>query len=236
MYNINMPRLKIDILTIFPSMFEAVLGESMLKLAQNRRLVSITIHNLRKWATDSHKTVDDKPFGGGVGMIMKIEPIYRALNQLRKKNTKVVLMSARGKLFNQKTAWKLSKEKHLIFICPHYEGIDQRVADYLTDYQLSIGPYVLTGGELPAMVVIDAITRLIPGVVGKKESIQMESFSCIKINKKEFEILEYPQYTHPAVFKTKDGEEWKVPEILLSGDHERIKAWRLANSKIYKPT
>jgi tRNA (guanine37-N1)-methyltransferase len=204
----------------------------MIKLAQNRNIVSINVHNLRDWTKDKHKTVDDRPFGGGVGMIMKIEPIYYALKQLKTKHSKVILLSAKGKQFDQDLAWKLSKEKHLIFICPHYEGVDQRVVDHLTDYELSIGPYILTGGELPAMVICDAIIRLIPGVVGKKESLEMESFSNITVNGKCHKVLEYPQYTQPAIFKTEEGETWKVPEILLSGNHERIKLWKIANSKI----
>jgi len=205
--------MEIDVLTIFPEMFTPVIGVSMLKIAQEKGLVRINIHNLRKWSKDKHKKVDDKPFGGGPGMVMRIEPIYYALEELRKEYSKTILLSPQGRLFRQEYAEELSKEKHLILICGHYEGIDERVRIHLVDEEISIGDYILTCGELPAMVLIDAVVRLIPGVLGSKESLEEESFSS--------GLLEYPQYTRPADFKG-----WKVPEVLLSGDHKRIAEWR----------
>ena len=205
--------MKIDILTLFPKMFQGPFNESIIKRAQEKGLVEIKIHNLRKWTKDKHKTADDRPFGGGTGMILMIEPIYDALKELKKKETRVILLTPQGKIFNQKMAQNLSKEKHLIFICGHYEGIDERVREHLVDEEISIGDYVLTGGELPSMIVLDTLIRLIPGVLKKKEAIKDESFSS--------KSLEYPQYTRPANFKG-----WQVPEALLSGDHKKIADWR----------
>jgi len=205
--------MKIDILTLFPKMFQGPFNESIIKRAQEKGLVEIKIHNLRKWTKDKHKTADDRPFGGGTGMILMIEPIYDALKELKKKETRVILLTPQGKIFNQKMAQNLSKEKHLIFICGHYEGIDERVREHLVDEEISIGDYVLTGGELPSMIVLDTLIRLIPGVLKKKEAIKDESFSS--------KSLEYPQYTRPANFKG-----WQVPEALLSGDHKKIAEWR----------
>lgn len=206
--------MKIDIITLFPEMFKGPFSESIVKKAQEKGLLKIKIHNLRKWTKDKHKTVDDHSFGGGVGMVLMIEPIYKAIKELKKKESKVILLTPQGKVFKQKKAEKLSKEKHLIFICGHYEGVDERIREKLVDEEISIGDYVLTGGELPAMVVIDSITRLIPGVLSKKEASQIESFSFKG-------LLEYPQYTRPSNFKG-----WKVPEILLSGNHKKINKWR----------
>ena len=205
--------MKIEVLTLFPEMFQGPFAESILKRAQNKGLVEIKIHHLRKWTEDKHQTVDDRPFGGGVGMILMVEPIDKALQELRKKDTKVILLTPQGKVFNQKMAKKLAREKHLLFICGHYEGVDERIREHLVDEEISIGDYVLTGGELPSMIVIDTLIRLIPGVLEKKEAIQEESFSS--------KTLEYPQYTRPANFKG-----WKVPEVLLSGNHQQIKKWR----------
>ncbi|MBU3957372.1 tRNA (guanosine(37)-N1)-methyltransferase TrmD [Patescibacteria group bacterium] len=209
--------MKIDILTLFPKMFKGPFDESIVKRAQEKKLVEVKIHNLRKWAKDKHKTVDDRPFGGGVGMVLMIEPIYKALKELRQKDSKVILLTPQGKGFNQKLAKNFSKEKHMIFICGHYEGVDERIREHLIDEEISIGDYVLTGGELPAMVVIDTLVRLIPGVLEKPEAIKNESFST--------KTLEYPQYTRPANFKG-----WKVPETLLSGNHKKIAAWRKKKS------
>ncbi|KPJ70162.1 tRNA (guanine-N1)-methyltransferase [Microgenomates bacterium DG_75] len=209
--------MKIDILTLFPKMFQGPFNESIIKRAQEKGLVEIKIHNLRKWTKDKHKTADDRPFGGGTGMILMIEPIYDALKELKKKETRVILLTPQGKIFNQKMAQNLSKEKHLIFICGHYEGIDERVREHLVDEEISIGDYVLTGGELPSMIVLDTLIRLIPGVLKKKEAIKDESFSS--------KSLEYPQYTRPANFKG-----WQVPEALLSGDHKKIAEWRKKKS------
>ncbi len=206
--------MKIDIITLFPEMFKGPFAESIIKRAQEKGLLKINIHNLRKWTKDKHKTVDDHSFGGGTGMVLMVEPVYKALKELKKKESKVILLTPQGKVFKQEKAKKLSKEKHLIFICGHYEGADERIREKLVDEEISIGDYVLTGGELPAMVVIDTITRLIPGVLSKKEAKEIESFSFKG-------LLEYPQYTRPANFKG-----WPVPEILLSGNHQKINEWR----------
>lgn len=207
--------MKIDILTLFPGMFRGPFEESIIKRAQEKGLLEIKIHNLRDWAKDKHKTVDDRPYGGGVGMVLMVEPIDKALADLRKKNSKVILLDAAGEKLAQSKAQKLAKEKHLIFVAGHYEGVDQRIRQYLIDEEISIGDYILTGGELPAMVVIDTVTRLIPGVLEKPEATQFESFSKLET------ALEYPQYTRPENFKG-----WKVPKVLLSGNHKEIKNWR----------
>lgn len=216
--------MRIDILTIFPAMFRGPFEESIVKRAQEKGLVEITIHNLRDWTTDKHKTVDDKPYGGGPGMVMKVDIIDRALTEFRIQNSefrkkKTVLLSARGKKFTQQKAQELSQLDHLILICGHYEGVDQRVADYLVDEEISIGDYVLTGGELPAMVVTDSVVRLIPGVVGKAASLTEESHSTPG-------YVEYPQYTRPENYKG-----WKVPEVLVSGNHAIIEAWQKKASR-----
>jgi tRNA (guanine37-N1)-methyltransferase len=203
--------MKIDILTLFPGMFSNVLGESMLKIAQKKGLVAIGVHDLRDWTSDNHRTADDKPFGGGPGMVMKVEPVCRALKSLGK-DSHVVLLTPQGKRLDQAAAKRLAKRRHLTFVCGHYEGVDERVRQ-LADEEISIGDYVLTCGELPAMVVVDAVVRLIPGVLGHEGSVVSESF--------EDGLLEYPQYTRPAEF-----EGMKVPAVLLSGDHDKIKKWR----------
>jgi len=212
--------MKIDILTLFPKMFKGPFDESIIKRAQKKGLVEIQTHDLRKWAKDKRKTIDDYPFGGGTGMILMIEPIYKALAEIKEtvsrkiKKRKIILLSASGKSFKQGKAQKLSQENHLIFICGHYEGVDERVRKHLIDEEISIGDYVLTGGELPTMVVIDSIVRLIPGVLKKADATKEESFSHSL-------LLEYPQYTRPANFKG-----WKIPEILRSGNHQKIKEWQ----------
>jgi len=218
--------MKIDILTLFPEMFKGPFDESIVKRAQNKNLVEIKIHNLRNWTKDKRKTVDDRPFGGGAGMIMRVDIIDRALCDLKdqrpKTKGKVILLTPQGKVFSQKTARRLAKEKHLIFICGHYEGVDERVREHLVDEEISIGDYVLTGGELPAMIITDTIVRLIPGVLEKSEATKNESFSIRKLeNSKIGKLLEYSQYTRPTNFKG-----WKVPEILLSGNHQKIAEWR----------
>ncbi len=209
--------MKIDILTIFPKIFKPVLNESIIKRAQKKGLVKIAVHNLRDYSKDKHKKVDDRPFGGGPGMVFRPEPIFEAVKSLKTKNqklkTKVILLSPQGRMLNQKLAKKISQNKHLIFICGHYEGVDERVRIKLVDEEISIGDYVLTGGELPAMVLVDAVVRLVPGVLGDKNSSNSDSF-CDG-------LLEYPQYTRPANFKG-----MKVPGILLSGDHQEIARWR----------
>lgn len=208
--------MKIDILTLFPKMFKGPFDESIIKRAQDKGLVEIKIHDLRKWGLGSRKTVDDRPFGGGTGMVMMIEPVFRALEKIRQKNSKVILMTPQGKVFNQKMARQLTKESHLIFICGHYEGVDERIRERLADEEISIGDYILTGGELPTMVVAEAIVRLIPGVLEKEEATRQESFS-----QPSGQLLEYPQYTRPADFR-----DWKVPAVLLSGNHQKITEWR----------
>lgn len=205
--------MKIHIITLFPEMFSGPFAESIIKRAQDKKLVEIHVHNLRQWAKDKHKTVDDHPYGGGVGMLLMIEPVARALQELRTKNSKVILLDPGGKLFNQKTASRLSKTQHLILIAAHYEGVDNRIREHLIDEEISIGDYVLTGGELPAMVIVDSLVRLIPGVLEKPEATQFESFTD--------NLLEHPQYTRPEDFRG-----WKVPEVLLSGDHKKIEKWR----------
>ena len=219
--------MRIDIITIFPGMFGPVLNESMVKRAQQKGKVTINIVDLRKYSLDKHHKVDDRPFGGGSGMVMAAQPIFDAVKDIKsqgtrhtsqtKKKAKVILLCPQGKTFKQAMAKKLSKEKHLIFICGHYEGIDERVRQGLADEEISIGDYVLTGGELPAMVVTDAVVRLIPGVLGDKNSLNFESF--------EGNLLEYPQYTRPMNFR-----EMLVPEVLLCGDHKKIASWRKAQA------
>ncbi len=216
--------MRFDLLTIFPKMFDAYLNESIIKRAQKKKLVSFHFHDLRDFTSDKHRSVDDRPYGGGVGMVMKVEPIFKALKALPKKGRRrILLMSAKGKTFSQADAKRLSKYKQIVIICPRYEGVDERVVDYV-DEEISIGNYVLTGGELPAMVVMDAVTRLLPGVLGKDESSVDESHS-------QPGVLEYPQYTRPEVFKGK-----RVPKELLSGHHKGIAEWRKKMKKVHGKT
>jgi len=203
----------IDVLTLFPEMFKPVLSQSILKRAQEKGLVKINLHYLRKWTTDKRGTVDDKPFGGGPGMVLKPEPIFKAVEELRKENSYIILLTPQGRKLDQQLAKELAKKEHLILICGHYEGVDERVRQYLVDLEVSIGDYVLTCGELPAMVLIDCVVRLIPNVLGNEEANVWESFQNY--------LLEYPQYTRPANFRG-----MKVPEVLLSGDHKKIEEWR----------
>jgi tRNA (guanine37-N1)-methyltransferase len=205
--------MKIDIVTLFPEICRAPLNESMMKRAQEKGIVDLCIHNLRDWATDKHHIVDDAPFGGGQGMVMKPEPIFAGVEDLRSEKSKIVLMSPAGRRFNQQLASQLSKESHLIVICGHYEGVDHRVIEHLVDLEISIGDYVLTNGAIAAVVLADAIVRLLPGVLGHEQSAADDSFAT--------ELLEGPQYTRPAEFRG-----WKVPEILLSGNHAEIAKWR----------
>ena len=207
--------MKFDILTLFPEMFEN-LKQSIIGRAIEKNIININLINIRDFSKDKHKKVDDTPYGGGAGMVMKPDVVYSAYNSIKDKNAKVIYMSPQGKTLNQKKVEELSKEEHLIILCGHYEGIDQRVLDKIVDEEISIGDYVLTGGELPAMVLIDSVSRYVEGVL-KEDSIKEESFSN--------GLLEYPQYTRPEVF---EGE--KVPEILLSGHHENISKWRKEKS------
>ena len=209
----------IDIITIFPDVVKPYFGESMLKIAQKKGKLKVRVHNLRDYTLDKHRKVDDRPFGGGPGMVMMAEPIFRAVEAIKRKTrsarrkTRVILLCPKGKTLNQKLAQRLSKYERLVLICGHYEGVDERVRGRLVDEEISIGDYVLTGGELAAMVVSDVIARLIPGVLGHKDSNRFESFSL--------RLLEYPQYTRPADFR---GIE--VPRVLLSGNHKKIQEWR----------
>lgn len=208
--------MRIDIITLFPSMFKGPFEESIIKRAQQKGIVEIHLHNLRDFTTDRHRTVDDAPFGGGAGMVMKVEPIYRALNHIKKelkKEGKVILLSPQGRKLTQELVAELKEENSLILICGRYEGVDERVREHLVDKEISIGDYVLSGGELPAMVLVDALVRLLPGAVGNERSVREDSFYR--------GLLDYPQYTRPAEFMG-----WKVPEVLRSGDHQRIEEWR----------
>jgi tRNA (guanine37-N1)-methyltransferase len=209
--------MKIDILTLFPEICRAPLNESMMKRAQENKIVDLQIHNLRDWTTDKHHIVDDAPFGGGQGMVMKPEPIFAAVEALKSRSTnretRIVLMSPAGKRLDQKLAADLSRESHLIIICGHYEGVDHRVIEHLVDLEVSIGDYVLTNGAIAAVVLVDAVVRLLPGALGHEQSATDDSFSIGS--------LESPQYTRPSEFRG-----WKVPEILLSGNHAEIAKWR----------
>lgn len=219
--------MKIDIITLFPQMFESPFAESIIKRAIKKGIIDLKIHNLRDFAVDNYGTVDDKPFGGDVGMLIKPEPVYDALEKINSenkgiKNKRIVLMSARGKRFDQEKTEELAKVDNLVLIAGHYEGFDQRISDFMIDEEISIGDYVLTGGELPAMVITDAVARLVPGVLGKDESNQIESWSEIEINGEKVRTMEYPQYTRPREFM---GH--KVPEVLLNGDPKKIKNWQM---------
>jgi len=226
--------MRIDIVTLFPEICRAPLNESMMKRAQEKDVVDFHIHNLRDWTTDKHHIVDDAPFGGGQGMVMKPEPIFAAVEDLRQqtsnfdesragaqrptfnvqlKTPKVILMSPTGRRFDQQMAAQLSQESHLIIVCGHYEGVDHRVIEHLIDMEISIGDYVLTNGAIAAVVLVDAVVRLIPGVLGDEQSAADDSFSA--------GLLETPQYTRPAEFRG-----WKVPDVLLSGNHAEIAKWR----------
>ena len=212
--------MKIDIVTLFPEICRAPLNESIMKRAQKNGIVDLCIHNLRDWTTDKHHVADDAPFGGGQGMVMKPEPIFAAVEELRNQasnikhqTSKVVLMSPAGHGFDQEMAAQLSGESHLIIICGHYEGVDHRVIEHLVDLEISIGDYVLTNGAIAAVVLVDAVVRLMPGVLGHEQSAADDSFSR--------GLLEAPQYTRPAEFCG-----WKVPDVLLSGNHGEIEKWR----------
>lgn len=212
--------MRIDILTLFPNMFHGVLNESMLKRAQEKSLVKFNIIDFREFSTDKHKKVDDYPYGGGAGMVLSPQPIFDAVESIKKESDsslRVLLMTPQGERFTQKKAMELAKENHLVFICGHYEGFDERIREHLVTDELSIGDYVLTGGELASMVIIDSVVRLIPGILGNQESYQYDSFSD--------GLLEYPQYTRPANFRG-----FKVPDVLLSGDHQKIERWRRQES------
>lgn len=217
--------MQFDIITIFPKILSSYLSESLIARAQKKKLIKINVHDLRDYTKDSHHTIDDRPFGGGLGMVLKVEPIYKAIKKIKKnKKSKVILFTPRGKKFTQKLAHKFSKLDQIIFICGRYEGVDQRVAKKIADIEISIGDYDLMGGELPAMVAIEAISRLVPGVLGKEQLLK-ERIT------KSGGFLEYAQYTRPEIFSPKKGENWQVPKVLLSGDHEKIQAWKKKHGK-----
>ena len=209
--------IEFDILTLFPGLCEGAFSESILGKAQENRLIRVRCLDLRQWATGKHRVTDEPPYGGGPGMVMKAEPIFAAVETIRRPGSHVILMSATGQRFCQQKARQLAEKSHLIFVCGHYEGVDQRVADNLVDEELSIGDYILTNGAIAATVVVDAVARLIPGVLGEADSATDESFSN--------GLLEYPHYTRPADFRG-----LKVPEILLSGNHAAIEEWRKAEA------
>ena len=211
--------MKIDVLTIYPGMFPGPLDESIVKRAQESGKLKLGFKDLREYTHDRHRTVDDRPFGGGPGMLMKPEPLFEAVEDLRQKNTRVILTSPIGRPFQQEIAREMANEEHLILVCGSFEGFDERVREHLADDEISIGDYVLTNGALPAMVIIDAITRLLPGVLGDDKSSDDESFSE--------GLLEYPQYTRPADFRG-----MKVPEVLQSGNHADIEQWRQEKAKL----
>ncbi|MFH0739562.1 MAG: tRNA (guanosine(37)-N1)-methyltransferase TrmD [bacterium] len=219
--------MKIDIVTIFPEIFDFYLGQSLINKAQKKGVLKIKTHQLRDFTSDKHNTVDDKPFGGGRGMILKTEPIIKALSKLtvRQAHRRVILFSPRGKKFTQKMATNWAKQKQLIFICGRYEAIDERVAKNLATDIVSIGDYVLMGGELPALVVIESVARLLPGAVGNSESLIGERIT------EKGGFVEYPQYTRPDVVEI-NGKKARVPKVLLSGNHKEIDAWRAKHSKV----
>ena len=217
---------RFDIITIFPQLFSDFTNQALLARGIKKKLLTLQTHNLRDWTTDAHKTVDGRPYGGGAGMVLMVEPIAKAVKTVKKGTgkTRVVLLSAKGKQFTQKDAHRLLKYDQLIFICGRYEGVDERVADYIADEELSVGPYVLFGGEIPAMAMIEAIARLIPGVI-KLESLREESHWDVTLKKEAQGKLEYPHYTRPETFVL-GKKKLKVPSVLLSGNHAKIKEWR----------
>ncbi len=210
--------LRIDILTLFPDFIRSAVEHSIIKRAQAGGFVEIVARDLRDWTHDKRRTVNDTPYGGGAGMVMKPEPLFEAVEELRGERTRVILLTPQGRVFTQRYANAFALEDHLLLICGHYEGFDERVREHLVDDEISIGDYVVTGGELPALVVTDAVVRLIPGVLGNAESASSETF--------EGNLLEYPQYTRPADFRG-----WKVPDVLVSGHHAEVAKWRLAEQE-----
>ncbi|MBP7341468.1 MAG: tRNA (guanosine(37)-N1)-methyltransferase TrmD [Syntrophaceae bacterium] len=211
--------MRFDVLSIFPEMLRSPLQYSLLKKACDKGLIEIGLHNIRDWTEDKHNMTDDAPYGGGCGMVMKVEPVERALAAVKRKGVpgEVVLLTPQGRTFTQKIAGELARRQHLILVCGRYEGFDERIRQHLADREISIGDYILTGGELSALVVIDAVSRLIPGVLGNDASVTAESFTR--------GLLEYPQYTRPAEYKG-----WRVPEVLVSGNHAQIERWQKAEA------
>jgi len=210
---------RFHLITIFPEIFDSYLGESLFKRAREKKLIAVQAYNLRDFSNDRHQKVDDRPFGGGPGMVFKVEPIYRAVaaivKKIKKRKVRTILFSTRGKKFDATTARRLAKYDDLIFICGRYEGVDERVAEHVADEEISIGDFVLSGGELPALIVVEAVCRFVPGFLGKGESLEEVNGS-------------FPTYTRPEVFvpAAKKGKKWAVPKVLLSGDHKKIEKWR----------
>ncbi len=218
--------MKFDVLTIFPNLFDSFKKESLISKALKNKIISINIIDIRNFTSDKHKTVDDTPYGGGAGMLMKIEPIYKALKSLKKeKDRRIILLSPGGEQFTQKKAVEYSKFKNLVFICGRYEGIDARIENFI-DEKISIGPYVLNGGEVASMVVMESVSRLLPNFLGNKDSLNEETFN----EKENADFVEYPQFTRPEIFKV-GNKQYKVPEVLLSGNHKLIEEWKKKNSK-----
>jgi tRNA (guanine37-N1)-methyltransferase len=212
-------KLRIDILTLFPELIGSAVDHSILKRAQSAGVVEITPRDLRDWTHDKRRTVDDAPFGGGAGMVLKPEPVFEAIETLRDEGSKVILLTPQGAPYTQSVARRYaSSETHLILVCGHYEGFDERIREHLADEEISVGDYILTGGELAALIVTDSVVRLMPGVLGNCDSTTSESF--------EEDLLEYPQYTRPAVFR-----DWSVPEVLVSGHHAEVARWRKAEQE-----
>lgn len=218
--------MRVDILTLFPDMFNSLLAEGRVNRAMQAGHLRVAVHNIRDWATDRHRVVDDSPYGGGAGMVLKPEPLFAAIEAVRAQVGHVVLLTPQGTQLRQPIAEELAQQSHLVLVCGHYEGVDERVRQHAVHQEVSIGDYVLSGGEIPAMVTLDTITRLIPGVLGSAESLKEESFRT--------NMLEYPHYTRPAKFRG-----WSVPDVLLSGHHAAIKSWRreqaLARTRARRP-
>ena len=226
----NLKFMRFDIITIFPDIFESYFSESLIKKARDNDLIEINIHDLRDYSENKWGDVDGKPYGGGRGMVMKVEPIYKAVKdvRLKDKNSKVILFTPRGVDYTQKKATEYSELDQLIMICGRYEGVDERVKAHIVDESVSIGDYVLIGGEIPAMAVVESVSRLVPGVVG----IDNDGFLDERVRGEG--MIEYPQYSRPEVFTTDDGKEWTVPEVLLSGHHKNIEKWREDKGEIIK--
>ncbi len=216
--------MQIDIVTLFPKMFSGIFEESIIGKAVDKKQVQINIHNLRDWAGGPHSQVDDRPFGGGEGMVLMIEPVFKCVESLKQQNSKVIALSAKGESLKQSRVNSLAQNSHIILLCGHYEGFDHRILQYISDLNISIGNFILTGGEIGAMALTEAIVRVLPGVLGNEKSIQTDSFF------KDDKTIQYPQYTRPENFSPNETTSWKVPNVLLSGNHQKIEDWREQNS------
>lgn len=226
MHKTKMPKIKFDILTLFPDFFYSPLKASLLGKAISKSLLEVELHDIRDAAADPHHSVDDTPYGGGEGMVMRVDVLAKALGKVRREDSYVILLDPAGTTFTQKKVAEIANKENIILVCGRYEGVDQRFKDLFVDEEISIGDYVLNGGEAASLVVLEAVSRLIPGVIGKEASHEKESFSEFEIEGEKQMLLEYPQYTKPAEF-----QGLKVPEILLSGDHKKIESWRLEEAK-----